>query len=127
VQHFQGWRVLGLCDVIYEPFDYFFTSYDAPHISERSDQSQDSYPQSFPYLATEFMPALSGVERGGIACAVGGGVLGSAGGNGALMAGIGEVNVRNVIFSLPKTICFHVFQDTDPLLWLRTAKPSQRP
>ena len=39
VQHVPGWRVLRPCDVIYEPFDYFLTSYDTAYISERSDQS----------------------------------------------------------------------------------------
>ena len=54
---------------------HFITSYDTVHISERSDQSQDAYPQSFPCSATELTPALSSVDRGVIVCPLGGGVL----------------------------------------------------
>ena len=57
VQHLQSQRVLRPFNVIYKPFDYFFTSYDTAHITEHSDQSQDAYPQLFPYSATEHIPA----------------------------------------------------------------------
>ena len=41
-------------------------SYDTTHISKRSDGSQDTYLQLFPFSATESIPLLIGVDTGGI-------------------------------------------------------------